>query len=246
VVRRRLTRFDEVVTVCNFNVGYLQGARIVGQDGTPPVRVIPCGVAVPENPSPGVTDDVVSVGRLIDKKGFDILLRALAALGDSWGHATIVGDGPERGRLEALAQELGVSGRVRFAGALPHAETLARIAAGRVFCLPARPAPDGDSDAMPVVIREAMARAVPVVATRLAGIPESVDDEVGWLADPGSVTSLATVLRGALSDQAERDRRGQQARERAARLWTLSGQALALDNMFADASTPTRHEQGIP
>jgi colanic acid/amylovoran biosynthesis glycosyltransferase len=235
-VRRRLTRFEEVVTVCNFNVGYLQGSGTAGQDGGPPVRVIPCGVAVPDDPAPHVTDDVVSVGRLIEKKGFDVLLRALAALGGGWEQATIVGDGPERGRLEALAQELGLSGRVRFAGALPHAEALAHIAAARVFCLPARPAPDGDSDAMPVVIREAMARAVPVVATRLAGIPESVDEEVGWLADPGSVTSLTTALRAALSDEGERDRRGRQARDRAARLWTFPGQAKALDDVFAAAT----------
>lgn len=239
VVRRRLAPFDEVVTVCNFNVGYLRGSRMVGQN-EPPVRVIPCGVEVPADGDRAVTDDVVSVGRLIEKKGFDVLLTALATLGDEWERATIVGDGPERERLQELARDLGLAERVRFAGALPHIEALGRIAGGRVFCLPARPAPDGDSDAMPVVIREAMARAVPVVATRLAGVPESVDEEVGWLAEPGSVASLTYALRAALADQSERERRGRQARDRTARLWTFSGQARALSETFAAAEARRR------
>lgn len=127
-----------------------------------------------------------------------MLLRALATVAHQWDRLTIVGDGPERSRLETLCRELGLDGHVHFAGALPHAETLARIGQARMFCLPARPAWDGDSDAMPVVIREAMARGVPVVASRLAGIPESVDEQVGWLVEPGSATSPAAALRAAL------------------------------------------------
>ena len=234
VVRRRLSRFDRVVTVCTFNIGYLLGNRIIGLGG-PDVEVIACGVEIPpEAPTPPA-DDVVAVGRLIEKKGFDVLLRALADATERWERATIVGDGPMRPALQELCNELGLTDRVRFTGALPHAEALARIGQARVFCLPARRARDGDSDAMPVVIREAMARGVPVVASRLTGIPESVDAEVGWLVAPGSADSLATALQTALSDEDERRRRGRQARDRAARLWTFTGQAARLLDAFAAA-----------
>jgi colanic acid/amylovoran biosynthesis glycosyltransferase len=232
VVRRRLSRFGRVVTVCTFNVGYLLGSRII-DGGAPAVDVIPCGVEIPPESPAVATVDVVAVGRLIEKKGFDVLLRALARLPALWEHATIVGDGPDRADLEALRDELGLTGHVEFTGALPHAAALQRIGEARVFCLPARPARDGDSDAMPVVIREAMARGVPVVASRLAGIPESVDEDVGWLVKPGAPESLAAALESALADPEERARRGHEARERAAQRWTFVQQVSDLLDVFA-------------
>jgi glycosyltransferase involved in cell wall biosynthesis len=233
-VRRRLSRFDRVVTVCNFNVGFLLGSGILSAGG-PAVEVVACGVEIPPEQPVQAAADVVAVGRLIEKKGFDVLLRALAATGAQWERAVIVGDGPQRSALEALCDELGLAGRVTFRGALPHAEALGCIGQARVFCLPARPAKDGDSDAMPVVIREAMARGVPVIASRLAGIPESVDDHVGWLVEPGSVDGLAAALRAALTDPAERERRGHHARERASRRWTFTQQAQQLLDVFGAA-----------
>ena len=184
IVRRRLRAFSDVVTVCHFNTGFMEGARMLSaQERT--VRVIPCGVAPPPLAAsePRVSGDIVAVGRLVEKKGFDVLLYALASLGDAAAEVrtVIVGDGPLRTDLEALSNALGLRDRVTFTGALPHDETLAHIGASQLFCLPAKPAPDGDSDAMPVVIREAMVRGVPVIASRLAGIPESVDGTVGWL-----------------------------------------------------------------
>lgn len=232
-LRARMRPFDRVITVCNYNVGFLLGrGAIDAGDGR--IAVVPCGVEPPAEPPSAPTVDVVSVGRLVEKKGFDVLLDALAALPGV--RATIVGDGPERERLERRARTAGVADRVRFAGALAHAETLDRIAAARVFCLAARPTADGDIDAMPVVLREAMARAVPVVATRLTGIPESVDDEVGWLVAPGSVAELAGALRAALGDEAERRRRGAAARARVMTHWTTARQAEMLAQLFEAAA----------
>jgi colanic acid/amylovoran biosynthesis glycosyltransferase len=232
-VRRRLSRFGRIVTVCAFNVAYLHEHKVIERDGD--AEVIACGVDIPPGMGAQITDDVVAVGRLIEKKGFDVLLRALAKVPERWTSATIVGDGPDRSSLETLRDQLGLSDRVRFTGALPHPETLAHIDGARLFCLPARPARNGDSDAMPIVIREAMARGVPVIASRLAGIPESVDERVGWLVEPGSVDSLADALRPALADPAERERRGRQARERAAEQWTFDQQVTRLLAVFAAA-----------
>jgi colanic acid/amylovoran biosynthesis glycosyltransferase len=232
-LRARLWPFDPLITVCNYNVGFLLGRGAIDA-GDARIAVVPCGVEPPAEPAPAAAVDVVSVGRLVAKKGFDVLLDALAALPGV--RATIVGDGPERDRLERRARIAGVAGRVSFAGALPHAETLDRIAAARVFCLAARPTADGDIDAMPVVLREAMARAVPVVTTRLTGIPESVDDEVGWLVAPGSAAELAGALRAALGDEEERRRRGAAARARVMARWTSARQAEMLAQLFEAAA----------
>jgi colanic acid/amylovoran biosynthesis glycosyltransferase len=231
-LRERLRPFDRLITVCNYNVGFLLGRGAIDPDDTR-VAVVPCGVEPPAKSAAEPTVDVVSVGRLVEKKGFDVLLDSLATLPGV--ELTVVGDGPERERLEQRARRLGIADRVTFAGAVPHAETLERIAAARVFCLAARPAADGDIDALPVVLREAMARAVPVVATRLTGIPETVDDEVGWLAAPGSAPELAGALRAALQDEDERRRRGAAARARVLTRWTSERQAQTLAELFTRA-----------
>ena len=232
-VRRRLSLFDGIVTVCYYNVGYLEGAHALPTGAASP-RVVPCGVATEADLTASPTTiDVLAVGRLVPKKGFDVLLRGLALLRPAFtGTAVIVGDGPERAALERLAAELGLGAHVQFLGAKPHEQVLATMGESRVFCLPSRPSSDGDSDAMPVVIREAMARGVPVIATRLAGIPESVDDEVGWLVDHSSPSALSHALEEALRDHAESRRRGRNGYERAREKWRFNDQARQLVGLF--------------
>jgi colanic acid/amylovoran biosynthesis glycosyltransferase len=144
---------------------------------------------------------VVVVGRLVEKKGLDVLARAAARL-DPAVVVEIVGDGPQRGRLEQLAE-----GRVRFAGALPHAQALARLRGASVFALPCRELASGDRDGLPVALVEAMAAGVPVVTTPVAGIPELVrDGATGLLVEPGDEAALAGAIARLLADGALRDR----------------------------------------
>jgi glycosyltransferase involved in cell wall biosynthesis len=181
-LRRKARSADLVVTVCEYN-----------KRGIPrrDVEVLTCGV-VPPPPGRVTPDvDVVTVARLIPKKGVDTLLRALP------GGVTceVVGDGPELDALKALAGP-----NVTFRGALGHDEALDRIAHAKVFALPCRIAPDGDRDAMPTVIIEAMMRGVPVVSTTVAGIPEMVDGTVGRLVPPDDPEALRAALREVLAD----------------------------------------------
>ena len=193
-----------MVTVCNFNIGVLNGMGVssVGDGG---VAMVPCGVAVPAADASRITPnrgpDVVSVGRLIEKKGFDCLIRAVALVRDRLPNVQtmIVGEGPERPALTRLIAELGLENNVTLAGAKSHQETLELIETAKVFCLACRRDSNGDCDALPVVIREAMARAVPVVSTRVAGIPETIDEEVGWLVDPNAPAQLADAVMAALA-----------------------------------------------
>jgi glycosyltransferase involved in cell wall biosynthesis len=221
-------QFDRVVTVCSYNVGFLAGLGVTPAR-TGDVAVVPCGVDVPDEAQAVCAEErieLVSVGRLVEKKGFDTLIRAIALVRPAFPdvRAVIVGEGPEHSALAGLIAELELERNVTLAGALSHEDTLNLISACELFCLAAQPAPDGDCDALPVVLREAMARATAVVSTRVAGIPETVDEQVGWLVVPRSPEPLAGAITHALSDETERRKRGRAGRERVLARWTIERQ----------------------
>jgi glycosyltransferase involved in cell wall biosynthesis len=141
-------------------------------------------------------------------KGYDLLLRALALL-DGRAHLEIVGDGPRRGEYEALARELGVAERVRFAGLRPKAELAERMRSSDLFVLASR------FENNPCVVLEAMASGLPVVATRVGGLPELVDEASGLLVEP-QPERLAARIAEALDRLAsfDRDAIARRARER--------------------------------
>jgi glycosyltransferase involved in cell wall biosynthesis len=231
MLARRLSRLDLVVTVCHFNVGVLNRLHVPDER----ISVVPCGVAVPTDIPRGAAEvDIVAVGRLIAKKGFADLLEAVARLRPDWPGVSveIIGAGPERKVLQDLIEELNLEQNVRLLGALTHAATLDRIGHGAVFCLPARVCADGDSDAVPVVIREAMARARVVVSTRVAGIPEVVTEDTGWVVDPGDIRALTQALSVALGDGQLRAGRGRAARCRCESEWTFTHQVTRLQTAF--------------
>ena len=213
----KLAAADAVVTVCDYNARHLRDAW-----GVHDVDLVVCGVEVPpEAPAPPPEVDVLAVGRLVEKKGFDLLVRAAARL-PAGTRVRVVGEGPERARLEALVAETGAP--VELVGAQPHEQVLAAVPSARVLCLPARIAADGDRDSMPLVVKEAMARGVPVVVSDTAGLPEAVDDEVGWVVPSEDVDALVAALRAALDDPEEARRRGRAGRARVRARFTLAGE----------------------
>ena len=136
---------------------------------------------------------LVAIGRLVPKKGFDVLLNALALLGDDAPALLLVGDGPERDRLAGRAA--GVGGRVRMLGARPHREIPALLEQASAFVLPCVALPNGDRDAAPTVLIEAMAMELPVVSTRLEGIDELIGPDRGLTVPQRDAAALATALR---------------------------------------------------
>ncbi|WP_205698090.1 glycosyltransferase [Conexibacter sp. SYSU D00693] len=137
---------------------------------------------------------VVAVGRLVEKKGFADLLRAAALLagrGRPLDRLTIAGDGPLRDELEALAA--GIPG-AKLVGAIDHDDVPALVAEHDLLAMPCVVAADGDRDSMPVVVKEALALAVPVVATDEVGLPEVVRDGWGRLVPPHDPAALADAL----------------------------------------------------
>jgi glycosyltransferase involved in cell wall biosynthesis len=158
---------------------------------------------------------VLAVGRLVEKKGFDVLLHALARTADPW-RLDIVGDGPERRRLADLVERLGLGGRVRFRGRLTHACLPAAYAAADVVVVPSRVDRHGDRDGLPNVVLEAMASARPVVASDVAAVATAVGDgDTGLLIPPDDPEPLAAALDRLAGDAALRRRLGARARRAA-------------------------------
>ena len=154
---------------------------------------------VPERAAPTDSTEpvLVAVGRLVPKKGFDVLLRAAAPMLKQDRIALrIVGEGPEGTRLRALAVDLGVLDRVEFLGRLTWEDTLRTIAESSALIAPSVTAEDGDMDGIPNVLLEAGALGVPVIASRLSGIPELVEDgKTGLLTASGDEGALGKARR---------------------------------------------------
>lgn len=158
----------------------------------------------------------ITVGRAVEKKGFDDLLQALALLprGLAW-RLTHIGGGPLLDALKEKAQHLGVADRIDWLGAQPQDRIIAELRAGDLFTLPSRPAADGDRDGLPNVIMEAASQALPIVATDFAGVPEFVEQGLsGRLVPPGDPAALAAALERLARDPEERRRLGDGARLR--------------------------------
>ena len=164
---------------------------------------------------------ILSVARLVEMKGIEYGLRAVAELSRTLPglRYEIVGDGPLCARLRARAEELGVGSIVRFLGWLDQAEVAERLAGADVFLAPSVTDAEGAQEGIPVAIMEAMASGLPVVATGYSGIPELVrDGSDGLLVPERDVTRLQAALRALVESPQERRRLGASARARVAAL----------------------------
>ena len=162
---------------------------------------------------------ILSVGRAVEKKGYDDLLAALARLPAAlhWRFEH-VGGGPRLGRLKRLAKTLGIADRIRWRGALAGPAVLGCYAHSDLFVLSSRIARDGDRDGLPNVLMEAQSQGLPCVSTRVSAIPELLEDHGnGLLVDAGDVPALAEAMLGLIRDPAERRRLGAAGKERVAR-----------------------------
>jgi glycosyltransferase involved in cell wall biosynthesis len=216
--------------------------HLIGAHGADPdkVRVVYHGLDLerfPPRPRPVKSEPVIlSVGRLVEQKGFDRLLRAcgaLAAEGASF-RCDIVGDGPLREALERLAIDLGLAGRVRFLGRLHQEDLIEHYAGADLFALMCMPASDDDRDGIPNTLIEAMAMELPCVSTGFSGVPELVvDGQTGVLVATDDHERAVAAFRTLLGDAELRRRMGQAGRRRVAEAFTLDTSVAALDAAFS-------------
>ncbi len=150
----------------------------------------------PRTLTPGQPARLLSIARLVEKKGIEYAIRAVAKVrGDFNLSYDIIGDGPLRPALEKLAREAGVAGCVRFLGSMQQEEVVARLEEAHVLIAPSVTSAEGDQEGIPVAMMEAMAMGLPILSTQHSGIPELVEDGCsGFLVPERDADALAVRL----------------------------------------------------
>ena len=232
-----------LVTCCAANADYIDSA--VPAVDRPPVLVIHHGVElgrfVPTPRDPAVkVPNLLSVGRLVEKKGYVDLLHALGtvkARGVDF-RCRIYGDGPLQQELTELRDSLGLQGQVELMGARSNEQILAALRVADAFVLAPKVVEGGDRDGIPNVLVEAMACGLPVAATSAGGITELVQHDVnGLVSEPGDVEAMAESITGLLTDPGRRARLGEAARQTVERGFDIDVAAHRLEGVLRPRDT---------
>jgi len=171
---------------------------------------------------------IVAIGRLIAKKGFANLIRACGLLIEHRisFRCEIFGEGPLENQLRAQIEELGLQERVQLLGAKPQHDLREHLARANLFVMPSVAEAGGGMDNLPTVIMEAMAAGLPVVSTRIGGIPEMVvENETGFLVQPEDAMALVGAIEKVTNDRSLGQRLGQAGHERAQKLFSIEKNA---------------------
>lgn len=181
---------------------------------------------------------ILSVGRAVEKKGYDILLQALSQLPrDLHWRFTHIGGGPLLASLKARAGDLGIADRIAWLGAQAQDAVIGAYRDADVFALASRRDRDGDMDGLPNVLMEAQSQALPCVASSISAVPELiVDGETGLLVPPENAGELAVALSHLIVDPALRHRLGTQAATRVRRDFGMGQGIDALARRFGLAA----------
>ncbi|MBL4603775.1 MAG: glycosyltransferase family 4 protein [Emcibacteraceae bacterium] len=209
ILNRKADRAKYFITISDFNKRFLKD---IGMNEDK-IRIVRCGVNLTLGENKKNTRDeirICSLGRLVEKKGMPTLIEAVAIL-KKRGLAvklSIAGDGPEQSKITQKIKELDISDRVVMVGALENSQVASWMSEHDIFVLACQKDSNGDMDGIPVVLMEAMMLGVPVITTKISGIPELViHGETGLLVTPESAEELADAiekrqLQNSLTDNA--------------------------------------------
>lgn len=208
-LREKMIAAKFVATCTDYNVRHL--LALCPQIGPERVSVVRCGVQVERiawaTPKVSCPPLILSVGRLVEKKGHRHLIEAcglLKGLGVSF-RCLIIGDGPLRDRLSEEIARKNLGDCITLKGSLPYTQVEAFYRQATVFALPSLVTEDGDREGLPVVLMEALAFGVPVISTATSGIPELVvDEQTGLLVPPADTRSLVRAMARLIRDESLR------------------------------------------
>ncbi len=202
-LREEVTAAKAVVTISNYNRQYITDycKNVVGSK----IKVIHCGVDISEyswSERLAKNNVIVSVGRLTKMKGFDYLIKACGVIRDRIDFkCLIIGDGPEYKYLLQLIDDYGLKDKVFLKGVMDNSELKEVMREAKVFVLPSVWDEEEGQDGIPIVLMEAMASGIPVISTRISGIPELVEDrKTGILVEPGDTRILAEAIMEIMGD----------------------------------------------
>jgi glycosyltransferase involved in cell wall biosynthesis len=240
LLKRKVERARFTIAISDYNRKFLarQGAPLEK------IHVVHCGVDCSRfspdfSERRNVPPRVGTLGRLVEKKGVDVLLRACALLKAQNVPLAleIAGDGPDRPMLERLTAELALADSVTFLGGLSHSRVAEWVKGLDLFALACRKDSSGDMDGIPVVLMEAMAGGTAVVSTRITGIPELIiDNTCGRIAAPEDPEDLAHAIGQVLTDAGLRNRFRRAAADRVAAEFNLVKSVDRLANLFTEAA----------
>ena len=240
-LREKLASCDWLVTCTGTNLEYLATLAPAGRvelvyhgldlDRFPPHSGTrsACDGNAPDQPV-----QILSVGRLVEKKGTDVLLDALALLPAPLHWRLVhVGGGPLHEALALRAASLGIADRITWRGAMTQDQLLVEYGAADMFALASRIAHDGDRDGLPNVLMEAQSQGLPCVASNVSAIHELIDDGVtGVLVEPESPSALARALEALIADPARRRVLGEAGRARVAARFGMQSNLARLAGKF--------------
>jgi colanic acid/amylovoran biosynthesis glycosyltransferase len=238
LMRKKLGDAARVITVSDYNQRYLAAAY--DHAATKIIRLYN-GLNMARfafTPPNRTSREILAVGRLVEKKGFDGLIDACAILRDRGVafQCRIVGEGTERANLSARIAHLNLGAMVRLVGPQPHAELIGTFREAAVVAAPCVIGADGDRDGLPTVLLEAMALGVPCVATDVTGIPELVrDGDTGLCVPQRDPPALADALQRLLDDADLRADLATRARRLIERDFDIRRNAAHLREWFAAA-----------
>ncbi|MEB3200287.1 MAG: glycosyltransferase family 4 protein [Synechococcaceae cyanobacterium] len=246
VLERCFRDAAHAVTISRFNHAYL---RETLPQATERLAMIYNGLDLSRYPyrDPSTaTPSLIAVGRLVEKKGFDVLLEACSLLqqqGDC-PPVTLIGSGPLEQELAARIEQLGLQGTVQLLGPRTHAEIIADVSGASVFVAPCVVAADGNRDGLPTVLLEAMALGTPCISTDVTGIPEVIEHErTGLLVPQRDGPALAQAIRRLLCDQELARRLAQQARLTIDTHFDIDRNAAAIRDLYARLAAPAAAAQ---
>jgi glycosyltransferase involved in cell wall biosynthesis len=245
LLREKIDGASFVIGVSEYNKRDLEETVRHARNGQ--VRVVYNGIDLEKfSPDATIVRDgqvLFSAGRFVAKKGLSDLIEACRMLRDRGRtfRCEIAGDGPLRSELEAQVRAAALEDIVTFTGFRSQEQLVDDYRRCAVFVLPAVVAPDQNQDALPTVLLEAIGSGCAVVSTRVAGIPEIIDDgDNGRLVEPGDVAALAGAIDRLLSDPALRARFGESARAKAEARFDVTNNAAELYRSFVNAATLRR------
>ena len=255
MLRARAAHAETIVTCCLPNVEYLR--NVLSPRLHDKVKLLHHGVDLhafqprAHHERASGPPLLMSVGRLVEKKGFADLLAACGRLKDAGGRfrCRIYGEGPERSKLKGIVQDLDLGDRITLAGALSRRELMRAYRQADVFVLTPLVTEDGDRDGIPNVLVEALASGLPVVTTAVGGIPELVTHGVaGLVGRPRDVEEIATHLATLLDDHALRRKLGAAGRATVEERFDLRRSAEELASLFGVVRErePRTTARGLP
>lgn len=196
-----------IATISNFNIQYLSGKEVPKHK----LRLVRCGVDTKsfqcrEQAPINKPLRLGCLARLVEKKGIDTLIQAVAQLSEEQRQRIVVeiaGTGPLQKDLKGLCNQLGIASQsICFLGAMDHSTVFSWLTGLNAFILPCKKDSENDMDGIPVALMEAMLLGVPVISTHISGIPELIENDVsGLLIDPEDTVGLARCLSAILDGE---------------------------------------------